>query len=220
MKTRLYAIAILLLSVSLSSFSQDVHVCDRLLATTANSLQDYVRGSTVTAVDMLGYANPGDGGGGRFVWVPGSTTFPSGAPTPSTGSLFVAAAAGSGTGYWRRETDGNSINALWFGLKAEQNNTSNTTVQTANNAAFTNALAAADYLQIKLYIPGTLKLYAYHFASTIVIDKAVDVFGDASEKNTEFRTPEGTTGMQIKNGGIVFVVALKNIRMQYGYIAW
>lgn len=214
MRIRLYAVLILLLSISFNTLAQNVYVCDQLSGGT-NSLQSYVRGATVTNVNMLGYAAPGDGGGGRFVWVAGS--IPGSAPAPSTGSVFVAAAAGSGTGYWRREIDGNAVNALWFGLKAEYTNTSVSAVQVANNVAFTNTIAAAAYLQMKAYLPGTQSGYAYHFDTTLVLNKPIELYGDFGAKNTELRVKTGRTGMQVKNGGYVFPISIRNISLQYGF---
>lgn len=57
-----------------------------------------------------GYSNPGDGGGGTFVWVVGSAS--------DDGGINIAV-TGNSTGRWVRQTDGRTINVQWFGAKGD-----------------------------------------------------------------------------------------------------
>lgn len=78
---------------------------------TVNSIADLRTQTGMTANELaivLGYANPGDGGGGEFYWNPTSTA-------NHNGGIFVAPSAG-GNGRWIRIFDG-PVHVKWFGAK-------------------------------------------------------------------------------------------------------
>ena len=58
-------------------------------------------------VEMRGYAAPGDGGGGVFIWDPASTE-------AADGGVVVAGTTNPDLGRWIRAFAG-AVNALWFG---------------------------------------------------------------------------------------------------------
>lgn len=60
-------------------------------------------------VQVLGYFEPGDGGGGSFYWDPDSTA-------SANGGTVISMAANKGSGRWRRIIENNFILAEWFGV--------------------------------------------------------------------------------------------------------
>ena len=65
-----------------------------------------------SVVNVLGFETAHDGGGGKFYWDPDSEE--------DAFEGMVVEQIGGGTGRWKRIIEG-QINALWFGLKADDN---------------------------------------------------------------------------------------------------
>jgi hypothetical protein len=79
---------------------------------TVSTISDLKSLSTATPLGafVLGYASPGDGGGGLFYW-------DSGATEPDDGGTVIASGISSG-GRWKRVWSG-SLNVRWFGARGD-----------------------------------------------------------------------------------------------------
>jgi len=232
MKLKLTTTCFFLFSFIFQSFSQDVYVCDRVFsADGSNSIETYVRPSTVTAIDLLGYRSPGDGGGGRFSWIAGS--LPTGAPTPARGSVFVAAASGSsGAGYWKRDITDNTVNVVWFDVQTSTSASAATsTIRTNNSNGIDDAIETGYFLlhntatfphgnsknTFKIYVPGNK--YSYYVANSITLERGIEFYGDNTYwgNQTEIRTPEGSSGMIIKAAPyFIQTVTVHDLALVYG----
>jgi hypothetical protein len=99
-----------------------------------------------------GYASPGDGGGGVFVWTTDTTT-------PATfdplGGVMVVP-SGTRTGCWKRLFDG-PVNILWFGAKGDyptdESNAMAVLASTDNSTAVQAAITVAKGITRSVYIP-------------------------------------------------------------------
>lgn len=99
-----------------------------------------------TAVQILGYYEPGDGGGGLFYWDGLDTT-----SFPNEGTIFLS--SNQTDGRWKRIYSG-AINVLWFGVKNNDTNPIDNTkrLQGALDYAGTNRYGLG---HIVFFPPGT-----------------------------------------------------------------
>lgn len=95
---------------------------------------------------VLGYAKPGDGGGGIFFWDANSGR------TADGGIVFQA---GTHPGRWIRNTDGNIINVKWFGAFGDGTNCTDQLTNAVNAANAYAVPAESTYYGNKptLYFP-------------------------------------------------------------------
>lgn len=92
-------------------------------------------------INVLGYYEPGDGGGGQFYWDADATiidplTVRNNNPgteiiDPDNGGTVIEANSGSGNGRWRRIHNKGSINVKWFGAKGDGINNDAPAIQEA-----------------------------------------------------------------------------------------
>ena len=223
MKKVIVFLLLLVCFFSQSFAQQDIKVCSTLTA-----LKAYARTTAVTAVDLLGYNAPGDGGGGRFVWI--GSALPATTPAPVTGSIFVTGPASAGTGYWRRDVNDGIINVVWFGVKATTLAAATATVRTANNTGIVNTIDAAFFLEnntstvsgagskntYKIYVPGNLN--PYYFSGPITLNRALEFFGDNNYygSHTEIRVPLNFSGLVITSApNFVHTVKVHDLSIVY-----
>jgi len=101
---------------------------------------------------VAGYAAPGDGGAGIFIYMTASTLADNG------GTVIQPT---SGAGRWLRAFDGNEVNVEWFGAKGDGATNDQPSIQAAINAV--SAAGGSVKLANKKYeIAAALKIQANH----------------------------------------------------------
>lgn len=127
-----------------------------------------ISGSTADKLEVLGYYEKGDGGGGLFYWDSASTE------TENGGTIIQA--TGITTGRWKRVFSG-FINVKWFGVKGDFNGTTGTD-DTANIQNAINSLNNVD-----LYFPRGL--YLINPSISIILKEGINIIGEG-RLNTQF----------------------------------
>jgi hypothetical protein len=162
-------------------------------------------------VNMLGYYDPNDGGGGTFFYDDTSTA------VDNAGTIIKPASV-SGPGRWKRIFD-REVNVLWFGAKRDNSADASLAINAAIKAAKpSNIMAVYDQAGGYgiVYIPGGV----YKMNSTIRIRKQITITGEGElGDETKLVFAGNTRGIDINydKGAGAGKVVLKNLRLKnYG----
>ncbi len=110
-------------------------------------------------VDLLGYHEPGDGGGGRFYWQSASSAL-------SVDGVTVIAAEG-GKGVWRRIMEGNGmLNIRWFGARGDGKSDDTQAIQKALDLATLTGRGAGRSPSTAIWFPAG----NYRVTRTLVVE--------------------------------------------------
>lgn len=152
-----------------------------------------------TAVHLSGYYNAGDGGGGAFYWDDTATI-------SEDNGMVIKPTSVSGAGRWKRVTDANYVNVLWFGFKADGATDNiqmwdNMMVYLNRNAVY-SIKGNTSYLYFKRF-PKILIPAAngyYYFSTTLTWYQNMEVEGESSFHTnwaSALSFPAGTMGVKI-----------------------
>lgn len=150
---------------------------------------------SATVIMVLGYAAPGDGGGGIFFLNTGDLTSPD-----NGGTIIIGVPAAR----WYRETQGTAVNVLWFGAKAGT---------TDNLGAMQAAVAVSHVL---LFPPGKFQMSANWSINTASSGIDTIVMQGAGKGATILYWPAGG-GLSINlNSGFRSCVSIQDMSFTTG----
>src|SRR5882757_373366 len=135
-------------------------------------------GNSNARVNVLGYATPGDGGGGQFYWDTTSTS------ADNAGTIFQV--TGVTTGRWKRSVSGTSLNVLWFGAVGDDL----TVHSSSGNNGIIRTITAAQSLQasgntVSIYFPNSK---GFVIGETLTIPANIGVICDSIIRYTGVNT--------------------------------
>jgi hypothetical protein len=169
-------------------------------------------GAAQATATLLGYSEPGDGGGSDFYWDDASTA--------ASDGVMVVQVSGVTQGRWVRITSDNTLNLRWFGAKADKSEASGNYVagSTDNLPIMQKALAyvRANPQQNTIFLPAADNAgYSYFFADTIQVDVSLNIEGEGliPSSFTSQLTFLGTAGIYFQaNQGYTYG-SLKRLRL-------
>lgn len=138
-------------------------------------------------VRVLGFQNPGDGGGGEFFW---DTTL---VQTTADGGTIIE--ANDKTGKWKRQFSG-QVNVKWFGAKMNGTADDSDALQNAVNSGY------------NVYVPeGTLAV-----SKPILLKHGSVVTGAGAEKTTIIKTTHNTFSAGTATGiDAIFIIDIDDL---------
>jgi hypothetical protein len=137
---------------------------------------------TRQVIHLDGYSITGDGGGGRFVWMPADTRVANG------GTIL-----GSGTGRWVRDIEGNGWSVRWFGATGLGSVDDGPAINNCALAVWAESLRIGQtnpalFQGPHVYVPRGI----YKIGTTVEINSEVAIIGQGSGDQTVFRDDTNT----------------------------
>ena len=139
---------------------------------------------------MLGYHDPGDGGGGEFFWDESSAD-------ADDGGLVFQPSSAPATGRWRRLTDGRRLSVQWFGATPDDLTDDRAAIQKAIHAA--QSILAEPGVDKRVRTSVTVPAGEYRLSSALRILDGVDLCGDDASTTTFKSTGVDQDILRIEN---------------------